>query len=541
MPAPRPSAPSWEAVRDRLAVGAAPVDNGDEQAAELLLEARGYTLPSPRLPPLAAATAYARESFPPGRPFDEAAVDLIGRIHRDFRYVSGATTVGSTVADLLASGEGVCQDFAHLAVCGLRSMGLAARYVSGYLETTPPPGRERLVGADASHAWASVFIGTGWLDVDPTNDRVADTSYVEVARGRDYADVPPLKGVIFSDSTESVMRVAVDIVRADGRVGSRHALVQLPDLPAPGVLRELQLPQLRHRARLLTDRTGPWSRRPTRCANATLADCNWVPDGGPLCGCCALTRTRPADTDPAGLAAFARTEAAKRRLVFQLDELGLPTDGVVFDLLSSAEQPVTTGHADGVVTIDLAEGDDPHREALRVQLAEPYRTLLGHLRHEIGHWYWTVLVQDDPEPFRALFGDDRADYAAALERHYGGSPPAGWEETAVSTYATAHPWEDWAETFAHYLHIRDTLDTAAAFGLVVHGPAAVDEDSLAADPDREPEELRRDHRHLAAADLRAERGEPVHGQGRPLPLLPLDDGPGQAPLRPRDDHRWSVR
>jgi hypothetical protein len=224
----------------------------------------------------------------------------------------------------------------------------------------------------------------------------------------------------------------------------------------------------------------------TRCANAGLADCNWVPDDGPLCGCCALTRTRPADDDGAGLAAFARTEAAKRRLVFQLDELGLPTDGVVFDLLSSAEQPVTTGHADGVVTIDLAEGDDPHREALRVQLAEPYRTLLGHLRHEIGHWYWTVLVQPDPEPFRALFGDERADYATALERHYGGSPPSGWEETAVSTYATAHPWEDWAETFAHYLHIRDTLQTAAAFGLAVHGPVAADEDSLAATPTADP-------------------------------------------------------
>ncbi len=138
-------------------------------------------------------------------------------------------------------------------------------------------------------------------------------------------------------------------------------------------------------------------RRPVRCANATIADCNWVPTGdGPLCDCCALTRTRPADTDPAGLAAFARVEAAKRRLVFQLDELGLPTDGVVFDLLSSAEEPVTTGHADGVVTIDLAEGDDPHREALRVQLAEPYRTLLGHLRHETGHWYWTVLVRAGP-------------------------------------------------------------------------------------------------------------------------------------------------
>ena len=158
-----------------------------------------------------------RASFPAGRPLAAAAIDLTRRIHRDFRYVSGSTTVGSSVAELLDRREGVCQDFAHLAVAALRSMGLPARYVSGYLETTPPPGRERLVGADASHAWASVFTGTGWLDVDPTNDRVVDASYVEVAHGRDYADVPPLKGVIFSDSGESVMHVAVDVMRlADG-------------------------------------------------------------------------------------------------------------------------------------------------------------------------------------------------------------------------------------------------------------------------------------------------------------------------------------
>ena len=122
--------------------------------------------------------------------------------------------------------------------------------------------------------------------------------------------------------------------------------------------------------------------------------CNWLVDSpGLLCGSCALTRTRPADTDADAMPAFADAEAAKRRLVYQLDDLGLPTDGVVFDLLSSAEEPVTTGHADGVVTIDLAEGDDAHREALRVQLAEPYRTMLGHLRHETGHYYWTVLVE----------------------------------------------------------------------------------------------------------------------------------------------------
>jgi hypothetical protein len=209
-----------------------------------------------------------------------------------------------------------------------------------------------------------------------------------------------------------------------------------------------------------------------RCANAVRAHCNWLVEApGQLCGSCALTRTRPADGDPAA-EAFADTEAAKRRLVFQLDDLGLTTDGVVFDLLSSSEEPVITGHADGVVTIDLAEGEDDHREALRVQLAEPYRTMLGHLRHETGHWYWTVLVEPSPEPFRNLFGDERADYGEALQRHYGGPPPAGWEETHVSSYATAHPWEDWAESFAHYLHIRDTLQTAASWGVVVGGPAA---------------------------------------------------------------------
>lgn len=212
------------------------------------------------------------------------------------------------------------------------------------------------------------------------------------------------------------------------------------------------------------------------CANAELARCNWLVDApGQLCGSCALTRTRPADADADAMAAFADAEAAKRRLVYQLDDLGLATDGVVFDLLSSAQEPVTTGHADGVVTIDLAEGDDAHREALRVQLAEPYRTVLGHLRHETGHYYWTVLVDPSPARFRELFGDERADYAEALQHHYSSPAPAGWEEEYVSTYATAHPWEDWAESFAHYLHIRDTLQTAAAYGMQVRGAAPADE------------------------------------------------------------------
>jgi transglutaminase-like putative cysteine protease len=200
---PLPAAgPAWEAVRDGL---------HGEMSAELL-DVIGYTLPSPRLPPHPDITAYAQRSFLPERPLHEAVVDLSTRIHRDFRYKSGSSTVGSTVPELLERGEGVCQDFAHLGVAALRSVGLAARYVSGYLETTPPPGRERVMGADASHAWISVFTGTRWLDLDPTNDRLVDHSFVELAHGRDYADVPPLKGVIFSDSAESVMSVAVDMI-----------------------------------------------------------------------------------------------------------------------------------------------------------------------------------------------------------------------------------------------------------------------------------------------------------------------------------------
>ena len=216
------------------------------------------------------------------------------------------------------------------------------------------------------------------------------------------------------------------------------------------------------------------------CANVVTARCNWLVTGqNELCDCCALTRTRPADDDAEGMKAFALTEQAKRRLLFQIDDLGLPladrvadpVGGLAFDLLSSAHQQVITGHDSGIVTLDLAEGDAGHREQMRVQLAEPYRTLLGHLRHETGHWYWEVLVDrpGNTAGFRELFGDESASYAEALERHYS-AEPTGWEDTHVSAYATMHPWEDWAETFAHYLHIRDTSQTAAAFGIAVHGP-----------------------------------------------------------------------
>lgn len=219
------------------------------------------------------------------------------------------------------------------------------------------------------------------------------------------------------------------------------------------------------------------------CANQHVAGCNWlVPvEGPPLCRSCSLTRTRPADGDPA-LVAFAEAEAAKRRLVVELVDLGLPISdrtedpqrGLTFDLLSSAQQPVITGHDEGVITLDLAEGDDVHREQLRVSMDEPYRTLLGHFRHETGHYYFIVLAESGParQEFEQLFGDPDADYQAAIDRHYSQGAPQGWEQNYVSSYATMHPAEDWAETFAHYLHIRDTIDTAAAFGFAPAGATA---------------------------------------------------------------------
>lgn len=214
------------------------------------------------------------------------------------------------------------------------------------------------------------------------------------------------------------------------------------------------------------------------CANLHLAACNWLVPVQParrLCDSCRLTRTRPGDDDPAGLAAFAEAERVKRRLIVELHELRLPIVGrdqdvrfgLAFDLLSSAHEPVRTGHDAGVVTLDLAEGDDVHREQLRVEMDEPYRTVLGHFRHEIGHYYFFRLVAASPphlDRFTDLFGDPDQDYQTALDRHYRDGPPPGWEQRHVSSYAAMHPAEDWAETFAHYLHIRGTLDTAAAYG-----------------------------------------------------------------------------
>jgi hypothetical protein len=231
-----------------------------------------------------------------------------------------------------------------------------------------------------------------------------------------------------------------------------------------------------------------------RCANQALAACNWMVETvDTLCRSCELTRTRPNDADAAGLAEFARAEAAKRRVMFQLLDLELPgvrPGELAFDLLSSEHQRVTTGHADGLITIDLAESDDVRREERRSQLGEPYRTMLGHLRHELGHYFQPLIVSGDEQwaACRDLFGDERASYRDALDRHYEDPtrPGPDWPRHYVSAYATMHPWEDWAETFAHYLHIRDTLQTAAEYGVTVRGPRAVTRDrSLKATPQPE--------------------------------------------------------
>ena len=229
-----------------------------------------------------------------------------------------------------------------------------------------------------------------------------------------------------------------------------------------------------------------------RCGNFdNAAGCNWLveidaaadPSTGddaaaPLCACCRLNRHIPDQSDADNRVWWGRIELAKRRLVSSLLGLGLPVEsrldeaperGLAFDLLRAPPDgpKIQTGHADGIITIDVEEADDARREAVRSQMHEPYRTLLGHLRHEVGHHYWQRLIEGSrwEADFRALFGDERADYAAALKQHYDAGPPADWGERFVSAYASAHPWEDWAETWAHWLHLSDTLDTAQSLGV----------------------------------------------------------------------------
>jgi len=174
--------------------------------------AKAFVFESPQIRHDPDLALYAAPSFTPGRPLAEALLDLTHRIHADFRFVNGATMVGTPVKDVFLSRQGVCQDFAHLEIACLRSLGLAARYVSGYIVTEPPPGQPRQVGADASHAWVAAFIpGSGWLDLDPTQGKSADEGHITVAWARDYDDVAPLKGILLGGRQQS-LRVAVDVV-----------------------------------------------------------------------------------------------------------------------------------------------------------------------------------------------------------------------------------------------------------------------------------------------------------------------------------------
>ncbi|GBU16329.1 MULTISPECIES: putative zinc-binding metallopeptidase [Methylobacterium] len=229
------------------------------------------------------------------------------------------------------------------------------------------------------------------------------------------------------------------------------------------------------------------------CANAELGGCNWlVPDDSEdhYCTTCRHNRVVPDLSVPWNLVRWRQIEAAKHRLFYGLLRLDLPLatrseepDGLAFDFLVDpaeaflAGPPVMTGHLDGLITLNIAEADDVERERRRTLFGEFYRTLLGHFRHEIGHYFWTILVRDACAlpAFRALFGDERADYGAALQAHYARGAPEGWSERFVSAYATSHPWEDFAETFAHYLHIVDTIETASTFEMRLrprlrHGP-----------------------------------------------------------------------
>ncbi len=212
------------------------------------------------------------------------------------------------------------------------------------------------------------------------------------------------------------------------------------------------------------------------CRNLTLSGCTWLaPSENGQCFACDLTRTRPNDDDATGLANYPAAERAKRHLVVELDTLGFPVvgkhedpeNGLAFDLLSSTEENVVIGHANGLITIDLAESVPAHRERVRERLGEPYRTMLGHFRHEVGHYYEWQLVRGDDllKECRELFGDDTLDYQGELDRHYSEGPPDGWESSYISSYATMHPFEDFAETWAHYLHICDTIQTASEYSL----------------------------------------------------------------------------
>ena len=228
------------------------------------------------------------------------------------------------------------------------------------------------------------------------------------------------------------------------------------------------------------NRLGPEGAAQRRCSNyAVEGVCNWMLDASdaqPLCVSCCTTNIIPALGKPENRTYWWLLEQAKRRLFYTLmglhlpapNKLADPVHGISFQFLEevSAHQRVLTGHDEGVITLNIAEADDALREKVRTDLQEPFRTLVGHFRHESGHYYWDRLLRNSSwiEEFRQIFGDERADYDAALNRHYA-TPVVDWHLNFISAYASSHPWEDWSECWAHYLHMVDGLETAAAWGL----------------------------------------------------------------------------
>lgn len=208
-PLPEVSSISWEQAAQCLAPGSAAMESDDHEANQ---SARLYTLNSPFIRRSDDLKSFAQAHFAPGRPLVEAVLAMNSAIFEEFTYDQEFSTLATPLDEVLANRKGVCQDFAHLAIGALRSIGLAARYVSGYLETLPPPGQEKLLGADASHAWLSVYLpGWGWFDIDPTNGNQPNERYLTLAWGRDYADVTPLKGVMNGGGAHE-LEVAVDVL-----------------------------------------------------------------------------------------------------------------------------------------------------------------------------------------------------------------------------------------------------------------------------------------------------------------------------------------
>lgn len=235
------------------------------------------------------------------------------------------------------------------------------------------------------------------------------------------------------------------------------------------------------------------------CANYGYGVCNWVltenSANGVFCPACSVNRTIPNLNSEINRSRWRKIEVAKHRLIYSFLRLKLPFNTpdhpLVFDFKEETDgEKIITGHADGVITINIAEADEVERTKNKQDLGERYRTLLGHFRHESGHYFWDVLIRDDHEKlqgFRHLFGDERKDYNEALKAYYNSDFQSNWMNNFISPYATAHPWEDWAESWAHYLHMMDTLETAFAFGLGINPE---NEDMLTTQITKDPYEIK---------------------------------------------------